>query len=183
MWSNRKQHLEATCSPTLWTRYFLSYCNQRVTSSLNRKTSDCSVTILLLSCAVTKFLQFSLYAVDTVDSDVGGSRKFLRGNLLWQPSYRHIWRWVIVSPEFFVAISPPSSFVKCELPFLRGLESCKHICHRTVNHMVMIMCADCAEWWCKIWRYNNSPLYVKVNIRPPPHSIKTGFRKRPDSPF
>ena len=44
------------------------------------------------------------------------------------------------------------------------------------------MCADRPEWSHQIRRYNNSPPYVTGNMALP-HSVNTGVKKRPDSPF
>ena len=45
---------------------------------------------------------------------------------------------------FFVA-KPPNNFVKRGLPFPRELKSHMHTGYRAVNHMVLILCADCDE--------------------------------------
>ena len=47
----------------------------------------------------------------------------LKGNLLWWPSCCHVWRYVIVHPDFFCSKAPS----KCELRFRYGLESHTHI--------------------------------------------------------
>ena len=60
--------------------------------------------------------------------------------------------------QIFLKLSPQNNF---ELPFPREFKSCTH---RMVNPLVTIMCADHAEWLPKIWRYNNLPPYVTVNM-------------------
>ena len=90
---------------------------------------------------------------------------------------------VIVPPDFFIAISLLSNFVKRKLPFPRGLKSRTHIRYCMVNHTVMIMCANLAEWSRQIRRYNNSPPRTWWSIWSLLHSINTGVKKRPDSPF
>ena len=74
-----------------------------------------------------------------------------------------------------------SNFIKRELPFSHGFKSRKQIGYRAMNHVVMIMCADRADWSCQIRRYNNLPPYVTVNMAAT--HINTGVKKRPNSPF
>ena len=45
------------------------------------------------------------------------TKEIQRGNLLWRPSCHHIWRQVIVPPDF-LQLSLSSNFVKRVLPFL-----------------------------------------------------------------
>ena len=57
-------------------------------------------------------------------------RKF-KGKLLWRPSCRHVWRWVIVPPDVLV-----TKLAKHErmLRFSRGLKSRTHLGYRAVKH-------------------------------------------------
>ena len=76
--------------------------------------------------------------------DVGKPRKFKRG--ICFGGHLAI---TYVGDLLFLLIcsylSPPSNFVKRELPFPRGLKSRMHIVYRAVNHVVTILCADRAE--------------------------------------
>ena len=93
------------------------------------------------------------------------SKEILRGNLLWQPSWHHVWRRVTV-PLDFLKLSLPSNFVKREMPFPCGLNPRTHICYRAVNRAESERTITHLHMWRSIW-----------------FSVNTGVRKRPDSPF
>ena len=93
---------------------------------------------------------------------------------MWRPSCHHMWRWVIVSLDFFVA-KPARQFCSGWVAFPAWILITHALGYRAVNHTVMVICADRAEWSLQIWWYNNSPPYVTVNIQP--HSINTGVKR------
>ena len=83
----------------------------------------------------------------------------------------------IVPPDFFV-VKSAKWFCSVWVAFPVWTQITHTYWHRAVNHSVTIMCADCTKsegtithlhtWWA-IW--------------PPPHSLNTGVKKRPDFPF
>ena len=75
-------------------------------------------------------------------------------------------------------LNPPNNFAKRELPFPRGLKSRTHIGYRAENHAVTIMCPCHTKSEGTI-----TPLHTWQAIWPPPHSVNTGVKNRPDSPF
>ena len=88
---------------------------------------------------MTFFLKYLLWLFVTLlfcDSSLHLNNKIWRESLLWRPSCHHIWRGLIVPPDFSVA-KPAKQFLKCELPFPLALKSCTHIGYRTVNHAVL----------------------------------------------
>ena len=88
----------------------------------------------------------------------------LKGNLLWRPSCRNIWRWVIVPSDFFIVKPIKQAWVA----FPAWTKSRTHIGYCRANHAVTIMCTDSAEWSRQIRRCNNSPPYMTVNMATAP---------------
>ena len=100
-------------------------------------------------------------------------KEILRGNLLWRPSCRNVWRWVIVPLDFFVAKS-----TKRELLFPSTLKSRTHISYGAMNHAVTIVFAGRAKSEGKITHF-----HTWRSIWRPLHSVNTGVKKRLDSPI
>ena len=82
--------------------------------------------------------------------------------------------------QIFFILSPPSNFVKRELLFLSGLKSSTHICYCSVNHTVVMMCADCAKWSCQIQKVQSTQnivwSYQKSLVRGPTFEARTRAR-------
>ena len=83
--------------------------------------------------------------------------------------------------RIFSLLSPPRNFVKRELLFPHGLQSGMHIGYRVMNRAITIMCSDRAEWSKS--RGTITRLHTWRSIWSLPHSVNTGVKKRPNSPF
>ena len=106
------------------------------------------------------------------------TKEIQRGNLLWLPSCRHIWRWVIVPPDFFVAKPAKQAW----FTFRRGPQLRTYNGYHAVNHTVRIMC-KIAPNICSKSEGTITCLHTQRSIWPPPHGVNTGVKMRPNSPF
>ena len=119
------------------------------------KVSVCSH--LCMVCNLCILIKYQMYHVLFLP------RKFKR-NLLWQPSCCHVWRQVIVPLDFFI---------KHVLPFSHGVKSHTHLGYRVLKYNRTKLKS----------RGTITHLHVWPSTWPPPHSVNTGVKNRPDSPF
>ena len=65
----------------------------------------------------------------------------VQGNLSWWPSCCHVWRRVIVPPDFLVT-KPSKEFCYACVAFLAWTQLCMHLSYHAVKHAATIMRAD-----------------------------------------